>query len=347
MLSELLKSHYLEIPNQLFSYLEEFVNENDIKKLSMNVFGFSSKRSLKIIRNLVNDNHIKYSFLHLIKVLSNDKSFNKDLILNTFELIDISKENFNIHHINKTNINLLEKYFNERQIINIITEKPELVTDIFLMLKRVLENNIELTKIKEHKKTLELHDYLTMLCSRIKNDFDLEQRPDVVILEGKKIIDNLTIVVPRTHLDLVKLGQKLNFCIGNGNYSKQVKNKQCSIISVCENDNPKYGVQFTRYSVLQAKGLGNSNLPKNVLYALENLLTEKPELPTDFLEITDSSFIDGYKYNNKDLYLSMKGKVYIYIDVPHNVYEELIASDRKGAYLNSHIKNRYEYQRLS
>lgn len=43
----------------------------------------------------------------------------------------------------------------------------------------------------------------------------------------------------------------------------------------------------------------------------------------------------------------MKGKVYIYIDVPHNVYEELIASDRKGAYLNSHIKNRYEYQRLS
>lgn len=345
MLSNILNDLYIDIPNYLFAYLEEYVKENDIKKLSINIFGFSSKRSLEIIRKKVNDTMIDYRMLHIIKVLSKDKNYNKDLILNTFEKIE-NNSNFQFNNINKTNVTLLEKYFNEKQIIDIVTNQLELVNDIFLMLKKVLENNIELTKIKEYKKTKELHDYLSLLCSRIKNDFDLEQRADVLILDGKKLVDNLNISVPRTHLDLVKLGQKLNFCIGNGFYSKEVKNKKCSIVSVCENDIPKYGVQFTRYDVLQAKGLSNSSIPKNILIALQNLLIQKPELPTDFLEITDSSFIDGYKYNNKDLYLSMKGKIYIYLDVPNNVYEELLASDRKGSYLNSKIKNKYEYQRL-
>lgn len=346
MLSELLKENYLEIPTELFSYLEEYSKENDIKKLSMNIFGFSSKRSLKIVRELVSEQHIKYRYLQLIKVLSKEKEFNKDLILNTFETIDKTDNNFNINYINKTSISLLHKYFNEKQILNIITEKKDLVNDLLLMLKRLVDNNISLTKIKEYKKTKELHDYLSRLCSRIKNDYDLDQRPDVLILDGKNLLDNLNIIVPRTHLDLVKLGQNLDFCIGNGNYSKDVKNKKCSIISVYENETPKYGVQFTRYAVLQAKGFGNSALPVKILIALENLLTEKPELPTDFLEITDSSFIDGYKYNNKDLYLSMKGKIYIYFDVPNNIYEELLSSYRKGAYLNTNIKNKYEYQRL-
>ncbi len=345
MLSNILNDLYIDIPNYLFAYLEEYVKENDIKKLSINIFGFSSKRSLEIIRKKVNDTMIDYRMLHIIKVLSKDKNYNKDLILNTFEKIE-NNSNFQFNNINKTNVTLLEKYFNQKQIIDIVTNQLELVNDIFLMLKKVLENNIELTKIKEYKKTKELHDYLSLLCSRIKNDFDLEQREDILILDGKKLVDNLNISVPRTHLDLVKLGQKLNFCIGNGFYSKEVKNKKCSIVSVCENDIPKYGVQFTRYDVLQAKGLSNSSIPKHILIALQNLLIQKPELPTDFLEITDSSFIDGYKYNNKDLYLSMKGKIYIYLDVPNNVYEELLASDRKGAYLNSKIKNKYEYQRL-
>lgn len=346
MLSELLKENYLEIPNELFSYLEEYSKENDIKKLSFNIFGFSSKRSLEIIRNRINDSILDYRILNIIKVLSKEKSYNKDLILNTFEKVENNLE-FQFRNINKTNVSLLEKYFNQKQIIDIVTSQLELVSDLLLMLKKVLDNNIPLTKIKEYKKTKELHDYLSILCSRIKNDFDLEQRPDILILDGKKLIDDLNIVVPRTHLDLVKLGQDLNFCIGNGNYSKEVKNKKCSIISVYQNDKPKYGVQFTRYAVLQAKGLSNSIIPKNVLISLQNLLIQKPELPTDFLEITDSSFIDGYKYNNKDLYLSMKGKIYIYLDVPNSVYEELLESDRKGSYLNIHIKNKYEYQRLA
>lgn len=346
MLSNLLNDYYLEIPNEIFAYLEEYIKENDIRKLSINIFGFSSKRSLQIIRTKANNNNLDYRILYLIKVLSKDKNYNKDLILNTFAKIESNIE-FLFRNINKSNISLLEKYFNEKQIIEIIVGDLQLINDIFLMLKKLIENNIELTKIKEYKKTKELHDYLTLLCSRIKNDFDLEQRPDILILEGRKLVDNFNIIVPRTHLDLVKLGQELNFCIGNGHYSKEVKNKKCSIIAIYENDKPRYGVQFTRYDVLQAKGLSNSSIPKNILIELQNLLIQKPELPTDFLEITDSSFIDGYKYNNKDLYLSIKGKIYIYLDVPNEVYEELLASDRKGSYLNTHIKNKYEYQRLA
>ncbi len=40
------------------------------------------------------------------------------------------------------------------------------------------------------------------------------------------------------------------------------------------------------------------------------------------------------------------GRIYQYYDVPEKVYEEMLASDSKGRYFNSHIRNKYAFQEI-
>jgi hypothetical protein len=40
------------------------------------------------------------------------------------------------------------------------------------------------------------------------------------------------------------------------------------------------------------------------------------------------------------------GRIYQYFDVPEKVYEEMLASDSKGRYFNSHIRDKYAYQEI-
>ena len=38
--------------------------------------------------------------------------------------------------------------------------------------------------------------------------------------------------------------------------------------------------------------------------------------------------------------------VYQYSNVPQHVYDEIMAADSHGKYLNNHIKNKYSYRRV-
>jgi hypothetical protein len=40
------------------------------------------------------------------------------------------------------------------------------------------------------------------------------------------------------------------------------------------------------------------------------------------------------------------GAVYRYFDVPHAVYQSLLAAPSKGAYFNQNIRGRYRYQQM-
>ena len=61
----------------------------------------------------------------------------------------------------------------------------------------------------------------------------------------------------------------------------------------------------------------------------------------------DSSNIDKIKHENNNLYvLFSNGSIYEYIDVPHNIYQNMLTSQSKGKYLHQYIKGIYQYSKL-
>ncbi len=64
----------------------------------------------------------------------------------------------------------------------------------------------------------------------------------------------------------------------------------------------------------------------------------------------ESSNLDkvGYDDFTNDLYVQFKSSgLYVYYNVPKEVYNELLSAESKGKYHNKNIKWKYEYKRLS
>lgn len=60
----------------------------------------------------------------------------------------------------------------------------------------------------------------------------------------------------------------------------------------------------------------------------------------------DSSNIGRVGYQNGDLLVEYKsGTLYRYKKVPRTIYEEFINAESKGRFMNSNIKNKYDYLR--
>lgn len=60
-----------------------------------------------------------------------------------------------------------------------------------------------------------------------------------------------------------------------------------------------------------------------------------------------SSNLASVGYENGTLYVSFhSGSTYAYFGVPQSVYDELMAADSHGKYLNAHIKGVYGYKKL-
>lgn len=64
----------------------------------------------------------------------------------------------------------------------------------------------------------------------------------------------------------------------------------------------------------------------------------------------ESSNIDAVAYDaaTRRLYVRFlaSGSTYVYYDVPKAVFEDLLDAGSKGRFLNAHIRDAYEYQRL-
>nr|WP_207626297.1 KTSC domain-containing protein [Mycolicibacterium wolinskyi] len=65
------------------------------------------------------------------------------------------------------------------------------------------------------------------------------------------------------------------------------------------------------------------------------------------MEPVDSSNVSriGYDAATEDLYVEFSsGRIYVYSRVPQASYEELLAADSKGSYMNREIKPNYDYR---
>ncbi len=62
-----------------------------------------------------------------------------------------------------------------------------------------------------------------------------------------------------------------------------------------------------------------------------------------------STVVKGFTYDSKKarLYVTfLSGKVYAYLNVPEEVYEEMKAAFSKGKFLNEQIKGKYDFKEV-
>jgi hypothetical protein len=329
--------------------------EHRIDEIVMWVFGAVTKQARRLINQVLGDDELAYLGLLPLTHALIKMGVNRDLLFSAWQLV-FTEGVFPLLDqglYTQVSFKRLLSCYNERRLVELLfSQHIVFLEDTDCMLRGLLEKGATFEFMpKKPKKLQQVHDALSRQAKKYSGgNYDLDQREDVIKLDKADLLDDMTIRVPRTHYDLVDLGDALNFCIGNGYYSRQVRDRKNSIVAVYDAKGAKYGVQFTRYTIKSAYGFGNEDLPKTVLAALHNLLTCAPEVPDDFLPI-ERSFIVGYKYDNKDLYLMIgreEPKIYRYYDVSQDVYEELLSSKSKGGFLNNVLKKeKYAFDRIA
>jgi hypothetical protein len=360
---EFISKHFSFIPFQLLKEVERTVSakigSDDYNasrdNLSTYIFGSATRTTRKLTEKMIYPESFDFSFMALSHILS----VNLKLDINRITQLaqqrtesDFLQELKDIALHTTTTIKKILKAYDEARLFKLLLSGEHGLMKDTADMMTTIENKIpDLDYLPKKPKSFRLiHDYCVRTMPKIgQENFDLCQREDILKIDGQKILPNMTIRVPKTHYDLVDIGEELGFCIGNGTYSKKVRSGECSIIAVFDSKGAKYGVQFTRYHILSAEGFGNKHCyspPIDILNQLKEILTCPPSLPSDFLPIVDSKWVKGYKYNDKDLYLLLNDIVYIYFDVPSDVYDGLLASQAKGRYVNKIIKGGYNYERL-
>jgi hypothetical protein len=363
-ISESLAQNYDRIDSRTFADIEEYIikpSEPDYSTLANETFGFKSKQAVTIVKNCVEASPVDFIKLKLIKMLSANRkkkpALNKDHLFNACNNSSnlTSETNFVVtRNITHKSLDVLRSRYNDSRIAKIMfTPDIDFLDDTTVMLDVIKRHGKDLSFLPKKPKSLkDIHDKVQSFMSKVgQTDFNLEQREDILMQDGKKIEGtDLTVRVPKTHFDLIDLGEALRFCIGNGSYSQEVRAGESSIIGIFDKKGPVYGIQFSRYRVLEAQGFGN--LPENkpgskILIKIREMFTEAPKMPSDFLPINDSSWIHGYKYDNKDLFLLLgNNMVYQYFNVEESVYEELLNHEVKGRFVNQVIKRDYSCEKV-
>lgn len=318
----------------------------DINVLSSKIFKKTTKQSRKFVTSLFASDKPDVSILNVVRVLSYSLNLNVNLIINNYKKV---KKEYGSRSLTVEFVKELLRIYPEKRVVKLImADSFSNLYDVVYMMKEIKKER-KIDFLPSRPSSLkEIHDSLSRMTLKLKSkNYSLDQRIDVLQLDNIAINDNMTIKVPKTHYDLIDLGEELNFCIGNGYYSREVLERRSSIVSIYNKNKPIYGVQFGRYSIMSAYGFDDKPVPSDILLEIQNALISEPLVSKDFIAITDSSFIHGIKYTNENLYVIMSEKIYIYYDVEQHVYEELIESERKGTYLNRIIKGNYNYELVS
>jgi hypothetical protein len=80
----------------------------------------------------------------------------------------------------------------------------------------------------------------------------------------------------------------------------------------------------------------------------KSILDRFTERLATFQEVMSSN-LEAVEYDsdNAMLYIQFhSGSEYVFLDVPQDVYEELMEADSHGKYFWKHIRDRYEYHRI-
>ena len=326
--------------NQIFNsvlLIKEGINKDIVFNSLMEI----EKDVKEVIDNKVNRADLEYvfhaeacssyRFVRLLKSKYTDQRIS-ELIVNSYYT------NFEEKEIIRASLSLEKKY--KMELKNILPKQANNVGEIHDALFNQLE-------YEETKKDLK--------------DYSLNQREDFVKMNGKEITINGEthyVHIPQTRLELLAYSKYNLFdnCVGKDDYyAKGCVDGKWSIIGVFDSKRkPKYCIQTAKYSFLQATGVSNSTIPKQVFQELANQLTLMPEVPSDFIAVRHS-FIFGYKYNpeKKSLFIMFtpkpydnNPKIYEYEGVENEAYETFAKEPKKGVVLNTVVK-KYPFQRVA
>jgi hypothetical protein len=329
----------------------------DLAQSTVSLFGFDSKKARKQLTSYVfleDIGVINYELATLIYFAGCFAKINRDRLFQSVDRIGASKEGCHEYfgHLNESLVRSLLSYYPEARVVQLLCVPSPLFQDVGIMFEAISREweKSDITRLlaKKPKSLKVVHDALSRATSRMNADFSLNQREDILVLDNAKLGRGLTIRVPTSHFDLVKVGNALNFCLGNGNYSRGVESGKYAVIVVYKQDKPLYGVQFSQYTIHAAHGFGNSDLPVSIRAELERLLLKLPEIGGDFVPVI-SSFIKGYRYvpDNSDLFILFgNGNVYRYSDVDLDVYEDFVSAESRGSYFARLIRNVYPSSRM-
>lgn len=358
LMSQRLEDIFPHVDGKFFSMLDQNLGCNALclnyKGVAKAVLGNDGKIATKIVIQACHAGvTIDYVSLKLFALLLRRK-VNLDLITFAYhQLQGVSLHPCATSRLTLAGVDSLLRHYPVKRVLKLLfSDSSSLLPDTFSMFAELSRHGVTPSLPKKPQSLIAVHDTVSRAASRIgQDDFSLNQRADIAILDDTHLMDGLVVRVPLTHFDLVSLGEALNFCIGNGYYSREVAKGVFSIVGVFDaKGKAVYGVQFSRYDIQQAHGFGNQSEHKpspSVIRSLSELLTKAPKMPEDFLPILDSHWIKGYKYSDGgDLYLLMGRTVYLYSGVPCSVYEALLDSEAKGRFVNRHVKKHYPYSKV-
>lgn len=297
---------------------------------------------------------------------------NKDVLYNHMSRFLTQNDNLQYQSLlpifKKSQLNFLMELYNVERVLSLVfdNEQSSYVFDNFkdiIKESKALDYTLDdLKKVlpKKPKSLSEIHDYFfndqKIRVVLREPDYELNPREDLFKLNNSVIeVENqkLKVIIPKTRHELALFSQKKFFdnCVGSSaNYAKNVLEQNSVIFGIFSEPErkPLYCIEAKKYSFKQARGVSNSVIPDNVLNQLQGLLTLKPELPKDFIEVSNS-FIFGYKYIPDDLkfYVMFRKNesIYEYNGVPFDVYEKFQTEKSKGSVLNSYVK-KYPFEKL-
>lgn len=173
--------------------------------------------------------------------------------------------------------NYLSRYSWQKQlrVVSTLCEQNRLIEYVFndlnFLLKWAQSRSIEI-KTYKFKNLIELLDKLEKDC------YSKEYLEEVIQLQVQEkmegvFIENCLVYVPKSGQDLVKIGQRMNNCIGKGVYLKKILSGCTNVIVLVDSRGEyKYCVEFTDNNIIQARGVNNEAMSEDLISKVQTRL---------------------------------------------------------------------------
>ena len=267
--------------------LEVFDRCSNINEVITNFFGTYNKRLDRLITKAFFINGMINYDIFAWGILIQPLKVNIDILCNHLEQNLVPNRLYQEEYI-KYETHIFQEYYNDKRILKLIAQmnKNEIhfMKDSIEMIKiinkyndKVQESSQKIKKlIKKPKSFKEIHDYLSILTTQIKQkNFDLIGQEKIINLE-KYSNKNLSIKIPLKNYDLIEIGQKLSICVGGGHYANKINNKESLIMTVFKNNQLTYCVEldYNNYNIIQARGAFNNKVKPKDLDIITNIVSK-------------------------------------------------------------------------
>jgi hypothetical protein len=271
------RSHLIDL-----KYFNQLMNSTDLESLSQQI-GVSQKNIKKVIfSNFVYKNKVNFTFINLLLALKNN-NYNYDRMVTFLSENKVQyNEDYNSLDYFVSN---LKKHFSEEKCFNVLKmiqqKDVEFLHDIAYSLDSIGNSSSDLFKqmVKDlsFKNIKQLHDEVSQvseLMSQARDVVSLKQEA-IESLDGKNVL-SYVIKLPETNFELIKIGQSLNLCVGNGGYFEKVMNNESFIISLNKNDKYHACIEIDTddLTIKQAKLFANKDLDNKTKGIIKTLLDQ-------------------------------------------------------------------------